>query len=112
MLLGWTITPIVKHEMGSNQFVTLNNGFLSFVYLHPKFHVYDLPSDKVNINDEDETLFNNVTRMKKQECSFPMETLINPYKLITTGIGTGAVEKLSINLDSLQIKATIKHDTE
>lgn len=104
--------PFIEKDMGYNQEVIMQNGFLSWLYLHPKFHVYDLPADNVNINGEDTFLFNNKTKQKKQEVVYPASQTINPYQLIRTALGDGNVDKLKIDMSSRIIKATIKHDTE
>lgn len=104
--------PYIEANIGYNSEVIMQNGFLSWLYLHPKFHTYDLPSDKVNINGEDETLYDNITQKKKQEVVYPATQIINPYKLVKTDLGNGIVDKLSVNMESRMIKATIKHDTE
>ena len=104
--------PFIEMDIGHNQEVVMQNGFLSWLYLHPKFHTYDLPADKVNINGEDTTLFNNNTRQKKQEVTYPASQTINPYQLVRTGLGDGSIDKLKIDMESRMIKATIKHDTE
>lgn len=104
--------PFIEMDFGFNQKVILQNGFLSWMYLHPRYHVYNLPSDKVNINNSDSVLYQNNTRQKKQEVTFPVSTGVNPYQLIKTILGDGIVDKLDINMSSYIAKATIKHDTE
>jgi hypothetical protein len=104
--------PFIEYDLGYNSKVIMQNGFLSWLYLQPKFYVYDLPSDKVVINKEQENLAFNVSRKKKQEVVFPSIGTIDPYKLIKTSLGDGIIEKMSLNMESLMVKATIKHDTE
>lgn len=104
--------PYIEANIGYNSEVIMQNGFLSWLYLHPKFHTYDLPSDKVTINGEDEILYDNITQKKKQEVVYPATQVINPFQLVKTDLGNGIVDKLSVNMESLMIKATIKHDTE
>ena len=112
LINGTYRVPFIQYNIGYNSEVIMQNGFLSWLYLHPKFHVFDLPSDKVNVNGEDTTLFNNNTRQKKQEITYPASQTINPYQLVRTGLGDGLVDKLTIDMESRMIKATIKHDTE
>lgn len=109
---GKNRVPFIEKDLGYNQDVIIQNGLLSWLYLHPKFHVYDLPSDKANINGNDVDLYNNNTRQKKQEVSYPANAAINPYQLVKTALGNGLIDKLAINMESYQVKATIKHDTE
>ena len=54
-----------------------------------------------------------IERKKKQTLNFPAGTTDpNPMQLIKTYIGNGQVDKLSVNLCSRNIKATLKYDTE
>lgn len=112
LLSGEYRIPFIEMDIGYNQEVVMQNGFLSFLYLHPKFHTYDLPSDNVIINGQQQTLFQNITKRKKQEVTYPATQIINPYQLVRTGLGDGIVDKLKIDMESRIIKATIKHDTE
>jgi hypothetical protein len=105
-------TPYIEANIGYNSEVIMQNGFLSWLYLHPKFHTYDLPSDRVIINGQEEILYDNITQKKKQEVVYPATQVINPYELVKTDLGNGIVDKISVNMESRMIKATIKHDTE
>nr|DAK52719.1 MAG TPA: hypothetical protein [Caudoviricetes sp.] len=90
----------------------LQNGLLSFAYLQPAFYKYDLPASKVIINGL--PLFNVVVdRKKKQTISFPAGLNDpNPNKLVKTSLGNGQFDKISVNLCSRMVKATLKYDTE
>lgn len=109
---GFYRIPYIEYNIGFNSEVIMQNGFLSWLYLHPKFHVYDLPSDNVNINNTSTTLFSNITKKKKQEVTYPATGNINPYQLVKTDLGNGIIDKMTVNMESRMIKATIKHDTE
>lgn len=104
--------PFIEMDIGYNQEVVMQNGFLSWLYLHPKFYVYDLPGDRAIINGEEVFLFQNKTRHKKQEVIFPAQLQISPYNIIRTNLGDGIVDSLKIDMSSRIVKATIKHDTE
>lgn len=105
--------PIVRSfEYGSGTTSLLQNGFLSFPYLHSKYHTSDLPSNRVKINGNDVTLLTNVTKQKKQKVKYPLVNTINPYKLVKTGLGNGRIEKLTVNLESNVVDGTLKHDTD
>lgn len=105
--------PFISANLGYNSEVVMQNGWLSWLALHNKYHVYDLPADRANINGTDVTLYQNNTRQKKQEVSFPAKGFtIDPYKLVKTGLGNGIVDKLKIDMQSYIVKATIKHDTD
>tara|TARA_R110000851_G_scaffold141057_1_gene278628 strand:+ start:2682 stop:5225 length:2544 start_codon:yes stop_codon:yes gene_type:complete len=90
----------------------LQNGFLSWSYIHGKYHTSDLPSDRVNINGEDVILYSNITKQKKQQVKFPLNSVFNPYQLISTGLGDGKIEKISVDLESYMVSGTLKHDTD
>jgi hypothetical protein len=104
--------PYISTDLGYNQKIISQNGFLSWTYLQPKFHVYDLPGDRAIINGDEVTLYNNITRQKKQEVTYPAQLQINPYNLVRTNLGDGVVEELKIDMSSRIVKGTIKHDNE
>ena len=89
------------------------NAFSGFPFSHSNFYIYDLPANNVVINGIEKNIAStNVSRYKKQEVSYPVQSNINPYELIKTNLGDGIVDKYEINLESRIVKATIKHDTE
>ena len=90
----------------------LQNGLMSFIYLHPNFWVHDLPSYNVNINKEEGEWVEGIERRKKQKVSFPAIEDPNPLLLIKTQIGDGQIEKLSINLQSRMLNIELKYDTQ
>lgn len=104
--------PYIEADMGSNQEVVLQNGFLSWLYLHPKFHTFDKPTNNVNLNNVEGFLLDNTTREKKQDIEFPVLQTIDPVQLITTQLGSGKIFKMTIDMTSYFAKATIKHDTQ
>ena len=99
------------YNPNSKQYM-MQNGFLSWSYIHGKYHTSDLPSDNVIINGQETTLYNNITKQKKQAVKFPLSTLFNPYELITSGLGNGRIEKLTVDLESNMVDGTLKHDTD
>ena len=113
--------PYLKRTYAGEVEYVMQNGLLSFMDLVPKYYIYDLPGSNVVINSvgaddyyQDEQVKNNrkVARAKKQEIEYPNGFEINPYKLISTELGIGQIEKLEINLSSELAKITILHDTE
>lgn len=90
----------------------LQNGLMSFIYLHPNFWTYDLPARDVTINEDIYTWVRGVERKKKQKVSFPSLEDPDPLQLIKTYIGNGQIEKLSINLQSRMNDIELKYDTE
>lgn len=90
----------------------LQNGYLAFIYIQPTYWVYDMPARSLKINNIINTAI-GISRNKKQTLNFPAGiTEPNPMQLVKTYIGNGQVDKLSVNLCSRNIKATLKYDTE
>lgn len=102
--------PFVKVSTEEGVEYQLQNGLLSWIYLQPTFYPYDLPARRVLINDAEMSAL-GIERKKKQTVNFPSLSDPNPMQLIKTSIGTGQIEKISINLSSRMNKITVKHDT-
>lgn len=91
--------------------IRTQNGLASWLYLQPAYYVYDLPARRVKINNN-ETYAYGVDRKKKQTVEYPSIDDPDPIKLIKTYIGSGQIDKISVNLHSRMNKATLKYDTE
>lgn len=90
----------------------LQNGYLAFINIQPIYWVYDMPARNFKINNT-QIFAISIERKKKQTLNFPAGiTEPNPMQLVKTYIGNGQVDKLSVNLCSRNIKATLKYDTE
>lgn len=90
----------------------LQNGYLAFINIQPTYWVYDMPARDFKINNIPNYAI-GIERKKKQTLNFPAGTTDpNPMRLVKTYIGNGQVDKLSVNLCSRNIKATLKYDTE
>ncbi len=89
----------------------LQNGFLSYFYLQPNFWLYDMPAKDIKINGGN-YYAKSIARRKKQTLSFPASVEINPIELIKTYLGSGQIEKISVNLCSYVANTTLKYDTE
>lgn len=105
----WTL-PFTRQTVNGVEYV-LQNGYLAFINLQSTYWLYDLPARWVSINGS-ETGAYGIERKKKQTLIFPANDDPNPMQLIKTYIGNGQVDKLSVNLCSRNIKATLKYDTE
>ena len=91
----------------------LQNGYLAFINIQPTYWVYDMPARNFKINNAQRYAMGGIERKKKQTLKFPAgATDPNPMQLVKTYIGNGQVDKLSVNLCSRNIKATLKYDTE
>lgn len=90
----------------------LQNGYLAFINIQPTYWVYDMPARTFKINNT-QSFAIGIERKKKQTLNFPAGTTEpNPMQLVKTYIGNGQVDKLSVNLCSRNVKATLKYDTE
>lgn len=90
----------------------LQNGYLAFINIQPTYWVYDMPARNFKINNSPNYAI-GIERKKKQTLNFPAGiTDPNPMQLVKTYIGNGQVDKLSVNLCSRNVKATLKYDTE
>lgn len=90
----------------------LQNGYLAFINIQPTYWVYDMTARRFKINNTPNYAI-GIERKKKQTLNFPAGTTDpNPMQLVKTYIGNGQVDKLSVNLCSRNIKATLKYDTE
>ena len=104
------ILPFTRQTINGVEYF-LQNGYLAFINLQQPYWLYDLPARRVNINGTDIYAY-GIERKKKQTLNFPAYDDPNPMQLIKTYLGNGQVDKLSVNLHSRSIKATLKYDTE
>lgn len=104
------ILPFTRRTINGVEYF-LQNGYLAFINLQFPYWMYDLPARRVSVNGSEVYAY-GIERKKKQTFSFPATDDPNPMQLIKTYIGNGQVDKLSVNLHSRSIKATLKYDTE
>ena len=98
----------VKYYTDGN--VKVQNYYLSFEYLQRHDYFWQMPASRYRING---VLFEPYpAKLKMQDVYFP--ALVDPdiLKLVKTGIGSGQIQKLSINLESRNAKTTLRYDTE
>ena len=104
--------PFTRQTVDSVEYF-LQNGYLAFINIQPTYWVYDMPARNFKINNSPYYALGGLERKKKQTLNFPAGTTDpNPMQLVKTYIGNGQVDKLSVNLCSRNIKATLKYDTE
>lgn len=104
------ILPFTRQTINGVEYF-LQNGYLAFINLQSPYWMYDLPARRVSVNGSEVNAY-GIERKKKQTFSFPATDDPNPMQLIKTYIGNGQIDKLSVNLHSRSIKATLKYDTE
>lgn len=98
----------INHIQGEKY--TLQNGNLAFCNLQPDYWLYDMPSKNITVNgDEIEAL--GTMRNKKQTVTYPIAEE-NPQRFVKTSIGYGEIEKLSVNLSTRAVKATLRYENE
>lgn len=103
--------PFTRQTVDSVEYF-LQNGYLAFINIQPTYWVYDMPARRFKINNTPNYAI-GIERKKKQTLNFPAGTTDpNPMQLVKTYVGNGKVDKLSVNLCSRNIKATLKYDTE
>lgn len=104
--------PFIRQTVDGVEYF-LQNGYLAFINIQPTYWVYDMPARNFKINNSPYYAMGGLERKKKQTLNFPAGTTDpNPMLLVKTYIGNGQVDKLSVNLCSRNIKATLKYDTE
>jgi len=107
---GEYVLPYTNFNMEGINLV-IQNGFMSWLYLHTNFYVYDLPASYVYINNAPSPVY-GILRAKKHEIKYPYDLDPDPQKLILTSVGNGQIEKISINLTTRKNTVTLKYDTE
>lgn len=88
----------------------LQNAYVAFCMLQA-YYDYDMPAKNYEINGTPH-IAAGVKKLKKQTISFPLSTDPDLFELIKTNLGDGVIEKLSLNLSSRNVNATLKYDTE
>ena len=105
---GEWIVPFVD-LIADGEDYKVQNGHLSNIYLHTRYHKHNLPATDVEVNKE-ATTATTVKRYKNQNITFPSDSDPNGMALIKTDLGDGTIDKAEINLITGAVKATVKHD--
>lgn len=105
------LTPIVS-QTTDNVAYSMQNGLMSYIYLHPVYWLDDMPAESLTINNEPNRA-HSVKRTKRQEIDFPSNNYeVDEYELIKTEMGNGQIDKLSVSLTSGFINAEILHEND
>lgn len=94
-----------------DKYLYLQNWELAFCYLQPWYWLYDMPARSLRVNDASRSA-NGVRRTKRQEVRFPVYNAPDPLLLVTTYLGNGTIDKMSLNLSSRIVKCTLKYEPE
>ena len=84
---------------------------MAFATLQPNYWTWNIAAKRVKINGV-EVIADGIAKTKTQEVSFAKLTDPDVTKTIKTGIGYGKVEKISVNLTSRTVNATLVYDPE
>ena len=88
----------------------LQNAYVAFILLQD-YYAYDMPASHYEINDA-AYIAQGIKRTKIQTIMFPIIDDPDVMQLIKTGLGNGAIKKLSINLSSRNANATLSYEPE
>lgn len=106
---GQYVLPYVNYLVGTNEHY-LQNAYVAFCMLQA-YYAYDMPARYYSINGVQLTA-NGIKKLKNQTVSFPSRTDPDLVELVKTNLGNGMIQKLSINLSSRNVNATLVYDTE
>ena len=105
------LTPIVS-QTTDNVAYSMQNGLMSYIYLHPIYWLDDMPAESLTINNAP-YMAHSVKRTKRQEIDFPSNNYeVDEYELIKTEMGEGQIDKLSVSLTSGFVNAEILHEND
>lgn len=116
-LLGCTksgadyVLPEVRVYFGGTSY-KLQNGYMSFPYLHTYFWRYGLPARNIVMNEENTTAI-TLSRERKMNVKIPLQGLeFDPKHVVRTDIGDGLIESASIDMDSYTADVVLTFPTE
>lgn len=107
---GYTL-PFVTFTVADDEVYTMQNGYASLLFMVDAYHRERLPASLIRLNKQDDTA-NSVRRSKIQEIEFPSGVDPDAMLLVVTGLGTGKVRAMTINLSSRSNKMTLLYDLE
>lgn len=88
----------------------MQNGYLSFNYLR-RYYLYDLPAENYEVDGVSGVAI-GVKRLMRQSVKFPTDVPAETdlFRIVTTALGDGVVDKFSINLVSLSGEAELLYE--
>lgn len=102
--------PFKTLTYGNNVQRKCQNGIAAMAYLQPNFLTYEMPASRIIVNGS-ATTAKGLSKRKMQEITFPSDAVnIDTTSLVKTLVGIGEISKISLNLSSRIIKATLRHD--
>jgi len=106
---GYTL-PIVQMTVEGRSY-TLQNGYMAFCNLQPKYWVWNLSAKNVIINGQS-TVASGVAKNKVQKVNFTIFEDPDTKMTIKTSLGHGQIKKLSVNLSSRNNEIELVYDSE
>ncbi len=103
------VLPYVNYVIDTN-YHYLQNAYVAFCLLQ-QYYSYDMPARYYSINGVQMSAI-GTKRLKIQSINFPSGTDPDVQELVRTELGNGIIEKMSVNLSSRNVSATLKYDTE
>ena len=107
--IGNFYLPYINYVINGNDHY-LQNGYVAFCILQ-RYYAYDMPARYYSINGVQLTA-SGIKKLKNQTVRFPSRTDPDLVELVKTNLGNGMIQKLSINLSSRNVNATLVYDTE
>lgn len=109
MQLGNYTLPYYNFTDGTNDHI-LQNAYVAFCFLQ-QYYQFDMPAPNYSINGV-QMVATGTKRLREQTLRFPGYTDPDLVQLVRTNIGNGTIEKMSVNLSSRNVNATLMYDTE
>lgn len=100
--------PFVQMDLGLNRLHNVQNGHLSFAYLHDRFYRDDMPAEDLVINNAPVTA-NSVQRNKVQRVEYSSNDQTDPMQLIKTIFGNAKLQEKTRNITTSKINSIVKH---
>jgi len=101
--------PYIDFGSGVDSLI-LQNAYVAFAFLQG-YYAYDMPAENYAIGGVQMTAL-GVKKTKVQTLRFPVINDLNFMELVKTGLGDGAIQKISINLSSRNANATLIYEPE
>lgn len=106
---GYTL-PIIQVIVDGQEYI-LQNGYMAFCSLQPKYWTWNLSAKTVIINGQT-TIADGVSKSKVQKVEFTSLEDPDTKMTIKTGLGHGQIRKLSVNLASRNNEIELVYDSE
>lgn len=103
--------PFVEFTDSVGARYVLQNGLAAFAWLQ-EYYKWDMPAELYSIGGNGTNRAKGVKKLLSQNIQFPVLNDPAPMQLIKTNIGNGTIEKLSINLSSRNVNATLSYEPE